>query len=322
MIAVVIDKEKNLVPCEVPDPVRKNDEIIIRVAAAGLNRADLMQREGNYPPPDGWPEWPGLEVAGVVEESFEGSKWQRGDRVCALLGGGGYAEKTAVPQDLVLPVPEGLSMAEAAAIPEVFATAYLNFFMEAKVRKSETVLIQAGAGGLGSAAIQMMKKFGCRVITTVGSPEKAEFVRSLGADIAVNRKTEDLGRVLEENPIDVALDCVGGPDLGKHLAKMNPWGRWILIAALGGAKAEIPVDIIFRNRIRLIGSTLRSRPDAVKAEILRSMKDFLWEDLSSGRIRVMIDRSFPLERASEAQRRLEECRNLGKVILLAGNSDD
>ncbi len=316
MIAVVIDKEKNLVPCEVPDPVRKNDEIIIRVAAAGLNRADLMQREGNYPPPDGWPEWPGLEVAGVVEESFEGSKWQKGDRVCALLGGGGYAEKTAVPQDLVLPVPEGLSMAEAAAIPEVFATAYLNFFMEAKVRKSETVLIQAGAGGLGSAAIQMMKKFGCRVITTVGSPEKAEFVRSLGADIAVNRKTEDLERVLEENPIDVALDCVGGPDLGKHLAKMNPWGRWILIAALGGAKAEIPVDIIFRNRIRLIGSTLRSRPDAVKAEILRSMKDFLWEDLSSGRIRVMIDRSFPLERASEAQRRLEECRNLGKVVLL------
>ena len=315
MHAILINEKKELVWSEVPDPVRKPGEVLIEVHAAGVNRADLMQRAGEYPSPPGWPDWPGLEVAGKILEAPADSVWKKGDAVCALLGGGGYAEQAAVPSDMVLKIPEGLSMTEAAAIPEVFATAYLNFFIETQVKPTDTVLVQAGASGLGIASIQLLKTVGCKIITTVGTAEKAEFAEKLGATIAVNRETDDLGKVLDKNPIDIALDCVGGPSLGEHIAKMNPWGRWILIAALAGAKTEIPLDVIFKKRIRLIGSTLRSRTPEMKAEILTSMQELLWPEFSSGRIKPVIYQTFPLKEAQNAHRILEERKNLGKVIL-------
>ncbi len=315
MHAILVNEKKELVWSEVPAPVCKPDEILIEVHAAGVNRADLMQRAGEYPSPPGWPDWPGLEVAGKILEAPAGSGWKKGDAVCALLGGGGYAEKIAVPTGMVLPVPDGLSMTEAAAIPEVFATAYLNFFLETQVKPSDTVLVQAGASGLGIASIQLLKTVGCKIITTVGTAEKAEFVKKLGAAIAVNRETDDLEAVLDRNPVDIALDCVGGPALGRQIGKMNPWGRWILIAALAGAKTEIPLDVIFKKRIRLIGSTLRSRTPEMKAEILSSMRKLLWPEFTSGRIRPVIYRTFPLREAQNALHILEERKNLGKVIL-------
>jgi len=233
MKAVIIDNEKNLVWSDVSEPVAGENEILIEVHAAALNRADLMQREGNYPPPPGWPEWPGLEVAGVVSEAPEHGRWKVGDKVCALLGGGGYAEKVAVPAAMVLPVPEGLSMAEAAAIPEAFATSYLNLCLEGGMQAGDTVFIQAGASGLGMAAIQLAKAFGAKVITTVGSEDKERFVKELGADVVINRKRENIAEVLAAHPVDVAMDCVAGPNLGPCLETMARGGRWIVIATLG-----------------------------------------------------------------------------------------
>lgn len=235
MNAMLIDAGGRLAKTVVPDPVRREGEVLIEVHAAAVNRADLMQCDGNYPPPPGWPEWPGLEVAGVVLETPDSSRFRPGDRVCALLGGGGYAEKIAVPEGMVLPAPDGLSMEEAAAVPEVFATSYLNFVIEAGMKAGDTVFVQAGASGLGIAAIQLAKCAGCRVVTTVGTPEKAAFVRALGADVVVNHRTDDLGAALDANPPDIVLDCVGGSEFGALFTKMAMRGRWIQIAALGGA---------------------------------------------------------------------------------------
>ena len=188
MYAMKVDDAQAMHWTEVPDPVPKEGEVLLKIRAAALNRADLLQRAGKYPPPPGWPEWMGLEVAGVVLSAPAGSRWKAGDEVCALLGGGGYAEKIAVPEGMVLPVPAGLSMAEAASLPEVFATAYLNLFLEAHMREGETVFVQAGASGLGLAAIQLAKAFGAKVMTSVGSPEKAEAVRRIGADWVLERR--------------------------------------------------------------------------------------------------------------------------------------
>jgi NADPH2:quinone reductase len=315
MHAMLLNENRDFVWSEVPDPVRKEDEVMIEVHAAGVNRADLLQREGNYPSPPGWPKWPGLEVAGTVAEAPEVSRWKSGDRVCALLGGGGYAEKAAVPEGMVLPVPEGLFMTEAASIPEVWSTAYLNFVIEAKIKAGDTVFIQAGASGLGLAAIQLAKSFRCKVIATVGSDEKAAFVKALGADVAINRKTEDIGKVLDENPVDIALDCVSGPKMGEHVAKMAPWGRWIVIAALAGAKTELDLDTIYRKRIRVIGSTLRSRTSEMKTEILKSLESELWSKFSSRRIRSVIYKTLPIRQVEEAHAILKRNENTGKVVL-------
>ena len=315
MHAITVDEKRSMHWTEVPDPVPKHDEILLEIHAAALNRADLLQRAGKYPPPPGWPEWMGLEAAGVVLSAPAGSRWKAGDRVCALLGGGGYAEKIAVPEKMVLPVPKGLSMTEAATLPEVFATAYLNLAMEAGLKAGETAFIQAGASGLGIAAIQIAKIFGAKVVTTVGSEKKAELVRALGADVVVNRKTDDLGRILDENPVDVALDCVGGEGLGKHIEKMASGGRWILIATLGGEHAQIALRPILKRGLRLIGSTLRSRTTEKKGEILAGLETHIWPALESGRIRPVIDRIFPVWEAEKAHAVLERGENAGKVVL-------
>ncbi len=315
MYAILLNEKREFVRSRVPDPVRKADEVIIDVKAAALNRADLLQREGSYPPPPGWPEWPGLEVAGIISEAPPDSRWKAGDQVCALLGGGGYAEKAAVPQGMVLPVPEGVSLEEAAGIPEVFATAYLNLIRVAQMKSGDTVFIQAGASGLGLAAIQLAGRSGAKVVTTVGSEEKARFVRSLGADVVINRRTQDLAAALEANPPDIALDCVAGPGLGRCIEKMARGGRWIVVAALGGKRTELDMDLFFKRGIRLIGSTLRSRSDAEKTEILAGLEQTLWTAFSSGAVRSVLHRVLPASEVEEAHRILRDNENTGKVVL-------
>lgn len=315
MRAMLVDAEKNLVWSQVPDPTPRAGEVLVEVHATALNRADLMQRDGKYPPPPGWPEWMGLEVAGLVAEAPAGSRWKVGDRVCALLGGGGYAEKVAVPEGMVLPIPQGLSMAEAASLPEVFATAYLNLRMEAGMKAGDTVFIQAGASGLGAAAIQLAKAYGATVVTTVGSSEKAAFVRALGADIVVNHKTGDLVAVMKAHPVDIALDCVAGPNLGPCLEQMARGGRWVVIATLGGPKSEINVTAFFRTGVKLIGSTLRSRSLEEKTALLAALETELWDKLADGRIKPVIHRILPITEAEAAHAILQRQENLGKVIL-------
>jgi len=315
MRAMLVDSGKRLLWSEVPNPEPKAGEALLEVHAVALNRADLMQRAGEYPSPPGWPEWMGLEVAGVVLKAPAGSRWRPGDKVCALLGGGGYAEKVAVPADMILPVPLGLSMEEAAAIPEAFATSYLNLRIEAGMKAGDTVLVQAGASGLGMAAIQLAKAFGAKVMTTVGSPEKADFVRKLGADFIVNRKTDDLASVMDKHPVDIAMDCVAGPGMGSCVERMARGGRWIVIATLAGAKTEIDMNVFFRKGLKLIGSTLRSRSSEMKAQILASLEKELWSKFSSGEMKSLIHATLPMAKAEEAHEILAKQRNLGKVVL-------
>ena len=320
MHAMLIADNKDLLWSEVPDPVRRDGEVVIDIRAAALNRADLLQRAGAYPPPPGWPEWMGLEVAGIVADAGAGSRWKVGDKVCALLGGGGYAEKVTVPEALVLPVPEGLSFVEAAAIPEAFATAYLNLCIEGGMKAGDTVFIQAGASGLGMAAIQLTRRFRATVVTTVGSEEKAQFVRDLGAEVVINRRTEDIVDVLAAHPVDIALDCVAGPNLGPCLKTMAGGGRWIVIATLGGAVSELDMLDFFKRGVRLIGSTLRSRPAEMKAHVLASLESELWPALTSGAVRPIIYRTLPITRAEEAHTILQNNENLGKVVLTVERS--
>ncbi len=315
MRAMLVDDAKRLVWSEVQDPEPKAGEALIEVHAAALNRADLMQRAGEYPSPPGWPEWMGLEVAGVVLKAPAGSRWKTGDKVCALLGGGGYAEKVAAPSEMLLPVPKGLSMEEAAALPEAFATSYLNLKLEAGMKAGDTVLIQAGASGLGMAAIQLAKAFGAKVMTTVGSSEKADFVHKLGADFIVNRKSDDLASVMDAHPVDIAMDCVAGPGMGACVEQMARGGRWVVIATLAGAKTEIDMNVFFRKGLKLIGSTLRSRSSEMKAQILSSLEKELWGKFSSGELKSIVHASLPMSKAEEAHDILAKQKNLGKVVL-------
>lgn len=316
MKAMLLDADKNFIWSDVPDPVRKADEVLIRIRAAALNRADLMQRAGNYPPPPGWPEWPGLEVAGEVLEAPAGSRFKAGEKVCALLGGGGYAERVVVPQGMVLPMPAGFTFEQAAAIPEVFATAYLNFRFEAALQPGETVFIQAGASGLGLAAIQLAKHtFGAKVVTTAGSDEKIAFLKQLGAEVAINRKRENLAAVLAANPPNVALDCVGGKDMGVCLAQMARYGRWIMVATLAGDETVINLGTVFRKGLRIIGSTLRSRTSEKKQEILRAMERQIWPGFVAHQIVPVIYKVLPISEVAEAHRILGANENTGKVVL-------
>ena len=315
MKAVLIDSEGNLEWRVVADPQVRPGYVVIKNHAAGVNRADLLQAAGKYPPPPGWPDWPGLECAGVIEEAAAGSRWKAGDRVCALLGGGGYAEKVLVPEGMVLPMPDGVSFAEAAALPEVYTTAMLNLVRLGDLKKGETVFVQAGASGLGIAAIQIAKLMGAKVVTTVGSAEKAEFVKKLGADAVINRKTEAADEILARHGIDLALDCAGGALLGKCLNAMNPGGRWILVATLGGECTEVPLRVLLKKHLRLIGSTLRSRSDAEKSEILQHLIRVVWPQVEKGIIRPVIDRTFPLPEAAAAHQILAQQKNIGKVVL-------
>ena len=325
MKAVLIGDNKALSWSDVPDPVLKPDEVLVEIHAAALNRADLMQRDGDYPPPPGCPEWMGLEVAGIIREmgpeAQAESHWKIGDAVCALLGGGGYAEYVAVRYDMLMPVPRNCSMVEAAAMPEAFATAYLNLFMEGGLQAGNTLLMHAGASGLASVVIPMAKAFGARVITTVLSDEIAASIRHLQADVVVNSRKQEISQVLKEqleagHPVDVAIDCLGGEMMGPCLPYMQRGGRWIMIAALAGTKTEIDLKNIYVRNVRIIGSTLRSRPPRVKAQILASLVRDVWPKVEDGSMRKpTIYKTLPITQAEDAHAILQRGENVGKVVL-------
>ncbi|MBR5295994.1 MAG: NAD(P)H-quinone oxidoreductase [Clostridia bacterium] len=324
MKAILVNEDKSLRWGNVPDPTLLPDQILIRVEATALNRADLMQREGDYPPPPGWPEWMGLEVSGEVvslgEEARAKTSFQVGDKVCALLGGGGYAQFVAARYDLVMPVPKNCSMVEAAAIPEAFATAYLNLFYEGKIKEGDTLLVMAGGSGLASVIIPMAKAFGVRVITTVRGEDKAKSIASLGADRIVVTSKEDLSLVLKEemekgHAVDVAIDCLGGKDMDKCLHYLSHGARWIMIAALAGTVAEIDLKNIYVRNVRIIGSTLRSRAPEMKGEILRGLVEKIFPKVEEGLIKPTIHAVFPITEAEQAQAVLYENKNVGKVVM-------
>lgn len=323
MKAIVINKaDQSLSYTDVPNPVLKDGEVLIEVHAAALNRADLLQREGNYPPPPGCPEWPGLEVAGIIKDVAQGvTKWKAGDKVCALLGGGGYAEYVTVPAEMVMPMPRGLSYAEAAAIPEVYMTAYLNLFYVGQAKVGETLLMNAGASGLASAVIPMAKAFGLRVITTVLGEEKVKEVAYLNADRVVDTTKEDIAQVLKEEerngrPVNIAIDCLAGEKLGECLKYVARGCRWIQVASLAGDISAVDFRNIFVKNIRIIGSTLRSKTPEEKGRLLSELVEKTWCKFESGEIKVKIHKTFPLEQADEAQQVLYRGENVGKVVLI------
>lgn len=322
MKAILINKDQTLSYADVENPVLKDGEVMIEVYASALNRADLLQREGNYPPPPGCPEWPGLEVAGIIKEVASDVKtFKVGDKVCALLGGGGYAEYVTVPAGMVMPMPKGLSYIEAAAIPEVYMTAYLNLFYVGNAKKGETLLMNAGASGLASAVIPMAKAFGLRVITTVLGQDKVKEVAYLNADRVVDTTTEDIAEVLKEEelngtPVNLAIDCLGGKDLGRCLKYVARGCRWIQIATLAGDISDVDFRNIFVKNIRIIGSTLRSKTPEEKAQLLKDLVEKTWCKFESGEVKVRIHKTFPLEKADDAQQVLYRGENVGKVVLI------
>ena len=327
MKAILVNDDKSLRWDNVPDPVVGSEDVLIKVEAAALNRADLMQREGDYPPPPGCPEWMGLEVAGEIvemgKEAKEKSTWKVGDKVCALLGGGGYAEYVASKYDMLMPVPKNCSMVEAAAIPEAFTTAYLNLFIEGQIKEGNTLLMNAGASGLASVIIPMAKAFGIRVITTVRTEEFAEKITHLGADRVVVTDKEDIALVLKEeldagHSVDVAIDCLGGEVMGKCIHYLTHGARWIMIAALAGQKTEIDLKNIYVRNVRIIGSTLRSRTPAVKAQILAGIVENVYPKIEAGLVKPTIHAVLPIEQAEEAQDILYQGKNVGKVVLTVG----
>ena len=302
----------------------KDGEVLVKIEAAALNRADLMQREGDYPPPPGCPEWMGLEIAGEIIGLSEGAKknssWNVGDKVCALLGGGGYAQYVTVKYDMLMPVPKNCSMIEAATIPEAFATAYLNLFIEGKIKPGNTLLMNAGASGLASVIIPMAKAFGVRVITTVLTDEIANSIKHLNADRVVVTTKEDISLVLKEelengHSVDVAIDCLGGEIMGKCIHYLTHGARWIMIAALAGTKTEIDLKNIYVRNVRIIGSTLRSRTPEVKAEILAGIVRDVYPKIEAGLVKPTIYATLPIEKAEEAHDLLYKGKNIGKVVL-------
>ncbi len=324
MKAILVNDDRSLRWDDVPNPVLGNEDCLVKIEAAALNRADLMQREGDYPPPEGCPEWMGLEIAGTIVEISEGAKaksnWEIGDKVCALLGGGGYAQYANIKYDMLMPVPENCSMVEAAAIPEAFATAYLNLFIEGNIKEGDTLLMNAGASGLASVIIPMAKAFGIRVITTVLTDEIAASIKHLNADRIVVTTKEDIAEVLKEelengHPVDVAIDCLGGEIMGKCIHYLKHGARWIMIAALAGTKAEIDLKNIYVRNVRIIGSTLRSRTPETKARILKELVEKVWDKVSRGEVKPTIYKVLPITEAEAAHDILYKGQNVGKVVL-------
>lgn len=324
MKAILANGDKSLRWDNVADPMIKSEEVLVEIHAAALNRADLMQREGDYLPPPGCPEWMGLEIAGVIvemgDEAAVKSNWKIGDRVCALLGGGGYAEYAAVKYDMLMPVPTNCSMTEAAAIPEAFATAYLNLFFEGNIKEGNTLLMNAGASGLASVVIPMAKAFGVRVITTVLTDEIANSIKHLNADRVVVTTKEDVSAVLKEelengHGVDVAIDCLGGEIMGKCIHYLTHGARWIMIAALAGQKTEIDLKNIYVRNVRIIGSTLRSRTPQVKAQILAELVKNVFPKIESGEVKPTIYKTLPITEAEAAHDILYKGQNIGKIVL-------
>ncbi|MDG5977147.1 zinc-binding alcohol dehydrogenase [Hydrogenophaga taeniospiralis CCUG 15921] len=306
-----------------PMPVAGAGELLIRVAASGVNRPDVLQRTGNYPVPPGASDIPGLEVAGVIESGDEAAMaaagFQVGDRVCALVAGGGYAQYCVAPVAQCLPVPEGLDDVAAASLPETFFTVWSNVFDRARLQAGETLLIQGGTSGIGVTAIQMAKALGARVIATAGSDDKCAACLALGADHAINYKTQDFVRAVadftEGRGVNVVLDMVAGSYVARELDCLAEDGRLVFIAVQGGVKAEINAGTVLRRRLTITGSTLRPRPVAFKAAIASALREHVWPLLASGRIKPVIYRVFDAADAAAAHELMESNRHIGKLVL-------
>ena len=320
--AIVQDKKMMLT--EVAEPVMGAGDVLVEIHATALNRADLLQKQGTYPSPAGWPEWPGLELAGIVLdmgcEAKEKSGLAVGDAVCALVGGGAYAEKIAVPYGLLMPVPKGLSLAEASALPEAYATSYLNLFYEGHLEKGQVLYVAAGASGLASAAIPMGKAAGAYVVTSVQTEAQAEKIKDLGADEIIVQEKESIPDAFarlekEGRPVCVCMDCLSGEDLGAAMPYMARGGYWIVISTLAGIETQVKLRPLLTKGLHLVGSMLRNRTNETKAEILSSLVRDMWPHLESGRIKPSIYRVLPIEEVNEAQAILERFENTGKVVM-------
>jgi putative PIG3 family NAD(P)H quinone oxidoreductase len=311
-----------LTVAELPDPKPAPGEVVVSVAAAGLNRADLLQRQGFYPPPPGDSDVLGMECSGTVAAVGEGvTGWSVGDEVCALLAGGGYAEQVAVPAGQVMRVPAGVSLVEAAALPEVACTVWSNLVMTARMEAGETLLVHGGAGGIGSFAIQLAKALGATVLTTAGTEDKLAFCRSLGADVAVDYRASDPDWVAvagQRGGADVILDNMGAKYLARNVAALADGGRLVVIGLQGGTKAELDINALLRKRASVTGTTLRSRPTEGprgKAAICAEVVEQVWPLVEEGTIRPVVDTTFPLEQASAAHERMTSGEHTGKLLL-------
>lgn len=305
---------------ERPDPVAGPRELLVEVVAAGVNRPDIIQREGRYPPPPGASDIPGLEISGHVRATGpEVEGWQVGDPLCALVAGGGYAELCTVPVETALPVPQGLDLAAAAALPETVFTVWSNVFERGRLDRGEWLLVHGGSSGIGSTAIRLAKLFDARVIATAGSAEKCAFCRELGADLAVNYRRQDFIEAVREatdgRGVDLVLDMVGGDYVPRNLSCLAEDGRHVSIAFLGGASATIPIPLVMTRRLTLTGSTLRARPLDFKAALAQSVEEFVWPLVASGDFAPTIDSRFPLDKVGDAHRRMESGAHMGKILL-------
>ena len=314
---------EKLRPTQRPVPQPPPGEVLIQVAAAGVNRPDCLQRQGSYPPPAGASDIPGLEVAGTIVALGEGvEEWRIGDPVCALLTGGGYAEYCSAPAPQCLPIPAGLSVQQAAALPETFFTVWSNVFDRARLQPGEILLVHGGASGIGTTAIQLAKALGSRVFATVGGKEKVQPCLDLGAERVIDYREEDFVQVVKDitnnKGVDVILDMVGGDYVQRNLSALAVEGRLVFIAFLRGAKVELNLAPVMMKRLTITGSTLRARPVAHKAPIARALREVVWPLLENGAIRPSIDRVFPLLEAAAAHALMESNRHVGKLLLRVG----
>lgn len=312
-----------LVPETRPVPAPRKGEFLVKVAAAGVNRPDVMQRKGLYPPPPGAPDIPGLEIAGEVVALGEGvTRWKLGDTVCALVSGGGYAEYCLAEEGASLPVPAGLTMREAAALPETFFTVWTNVFDLAGLKAGESFLVHGGTSGIGTTAIQLAKAFGATVFATAGSAEKCEVCRTLGADLAIDYKTQDFVAEVKNatggKGANVILDMVGGSYIARNYEAAAPLGRIVQIAFMEGSKVQIDFIRLMLKRLSHMGSTLRSRPGAEKAAIAASLREHVWPLIEAGKVKPVMDSSFPLTEAAKAHARMETSAHVGKIMLDVG----
>ena len=309
-----------LKPVEMPTPKPAAGQVLVKVAAAGVNRPDVQQRIGAYPPPPGHSTLPGLEVAGEVAETGpDVTRWRVGDKVCALVNGGGYAQYCIAEETAALPIPPGLDMVHAGAVPETFFTVWNNVFERGKLQSGEWFLVHGGSSGIGTTAIQLAKAFGARVLATAGSADKCKACLDLGADKAINYKTEDFVAVCKEETggkgVDVTLDMVGGDYTDKNIIAAAEDGRIVQIATLGGADVKFNISRLMVKRLTLTGSTLRPRTRAVKAGFARALEEKVWPLFGAGKIKVVMDSTFPLAQAADAHRRLETSQHVGKIVL-------
>tara|TARA_Y100000590_G_scaffold89805_1_gene101159 strand:- start:757 stop:1725 length:969 start_codon:yes stop_codon:yes gene_type:complete len=319
-VKAIAHEGNNLFWKETPDPDLKENEVLIDIKASAINRADLLQRSGNYPVPPGASPILGLECSGEIKDlGSQVSNFKKGERVCALLAGGGYAEKVAVPSGQVLRIPENLTFEEGAALPEVFATAYFNLYMEANLVKGEKVLLHAGASGVGTAAIQICKAKGNPCFITAGNEEKILKCKKLGAEAGTIRTEEhfleEVLRWTNNNGVDVILDPVGANYLEENMKALSQQGRLVMIGLMGGAKASINLGLLMMKRLRIIGSTLRAQPISKKTEIMNNLKNNIWPFLDTGDIKPIIETIMPIEEANKAHQLIESNQTFGKVVL-------